>query len=303
MPSTSTSSSKSSQTVCCENIPFTTNRNDINLSLLTKSPKVIDFFQNMNEIGHFIPISFQVTDADWFCKPGAETPYNLGFWKGKLEATNAITGKKVISNICNNRGGCVACLFIVTCYMDGKTETLIPLTVQDRLPSGRECEELIAGMKDEETGRLKLGKLAKEIQEEMPICEISETDPDIINLGYIFPSPGWSDEYIELWCKEIEIDYGTYCHLKTGTFGEGDHESIKVKFYDYNEDFKTLVVPNIKDCKLLSALYKYEALKKTNESKLTMVELLYATILLGTIALFILTVFNGLKIVMTIYTL
>lgn len=290
-----TSTSKSGNTVCCENIPFTTNRNDINLSLLTKSPKVIDFFKNMNEIGHFVPMSFHVTDADWFCKPGAETHLNLGFWKGKLEALNAVTGKKVISNICNNRGGCVACLFIVTCYMDGKTETLIPLTVQDRLPSGRECEELIAGMKDEETGRLKLGKLAKEIQEEMPICEISEDDPDIISLGYIFPSPGWSDEYIELWCKEIEIDYGTYCHLKTGTFGEGDHECIKVKFYDYNEDFKTFVVPNIKDCKLLSALYKYEALKKSKSNTFLLAELLYKITVLIAIVLFIYSLHDAIQ--------
>lgn len=251
------------------NIPLTlaTNKTNIDLNILAKSLKVVDFFKNMTEKKHFNPISFEVTDADWFCKPGLETPGNLGFWKGKLEAVNLQTGKLVASNICNNRGGCVACLFIVHCVINGKQKTLIPVTVQDRLPSGGECEELMAGMKDEETGRLKLGKLAKEVQEEMPICKIAEDDTNLIHLGTIFTSPGWSDEYIELWCKEIDVPLETYNYLLSNTFGEGDHEVIKVRFYEYDQDFNDHVVPTLTDCKLLSALYKYEALKRKQGAK------------------------------------
>jgi hypothetical protein len=155
----------------------------------------------------------------------------------------------------------------VTCVIDGEKRKMIPVVVQDRLPSGGECEEIVAGMKDNETGRLKTGKLASEVTEELPICDITEDDPELIYLGEIFPSPGWSDECIELWAKELEITEKKYNFLREGTFGEGDHEVIKVKFYEYNEEFKEDVVPRLNDAKLLSALYKYESYLEIKERK------------------------------------
>jgi hypothetical protein len=223
-----------------------------NLGNLVKAPKFQHFIDNMIENNHFSPASFDVTDIDLFGS-------SVGFYKGKLEAYNIKNGKVVQSNIWNNRGGCTACLFIVTCVIDGEEKKLIPVVVQDRLPSGAECEEIVAGMKDNETGRLKTGKLATEVTEELPICEISANDPDLIYLGEVLPSPGWSDESIELWAKELEITEEKFNFLREGTFGEGDHEVIKVKFYDYNNEFKEKVVPRLTDVKLLSALYKYES--------------------------------------------
>ena len=231
-----------------------------NLGTLVLAPKFQEFIDNMNEVGHFSAVSFNVTDIDMFGK-------NVGFYKGKLEAYNVLDGRAVQSNICNNRGGCTSCLFIVTCVIDGVMKKLIPLVVQDRLPSGGECEEIVAGMKDNETGRLKTGKLASEVTEELPICEIAEGDVDLIYLGEMYPSPGWSDDKIELWAKELDITLEKYKFLREGTFGEGDHEVIKVKFYDYNEDFKEEIVPKLTDAKLLSALYKYESYLETKEKK------------------------------------
>ena len=229
-----------------------------NLGTLVKTPKFKEFIDNMSDIGHFSAVSFNVTDIDLFGS-------NVGFYKGKLEAYNIKTGRAVQSNICNNRGGCTSCLFIVTCVIGGEKRKMIPVVVQDRLPSGGECEEIVAGMKDNETGKLKTGKLASEVTEELPICDITEDDPELIYLGEIFPSPGWSDECIELWAKELEITEKKYNFLREGTFGEGDHEVIKVKFYEYNEEFKEDVVPRLNDCKLLSALYKYESYLETRE--------------------------------------
>jgi hypothetical protein len=231
-----------------------------NLGTLVKAPKFKEFIDNMKEIGHFSAVTFNVTDIDLFGS-------SVGFYKGKLEAYNTKTGKAVQSNICNNRGGCTSCLFIVTCVIDGEKRKMIPVVVQDRLPSGGECEEIVAGMKDNETGRLKTGKLASEVTEELPICDITEDDPELIYLGEIFPSPGWSDECIELWAKELEITEKKYNFLREGTFGEGDHEVIKVKFYEYNEEFKEDVVPRLNDAKLLSALYKYESYLEIKERK------------------------------------
>ena len=231
-----------------------------NLEALVNAPKFHEFIDNMNEVGHFSPVTFNVTDIDLFGK-------SVGFYKGKLEAYNVSNGRAIQSNICNNRGGCTSCLFIVTCVINGVEKKLIPVVVQDRLPSGGECEELVAGMKDNETGRLKTGKLAREVMEELPICEINENDPELIYLGEIFPSPGWSDERIELWGKEVEITEEKFNFLREGTFGEGEHEVIKVKFYEYNKDFKETVVPRLNDCKLLSALYKYECYLDVKKKK------------------------------------
>ena len=229
-----------------------------NLGTLVKAPKFQEFIDNMKEAGHFMAVTFNVTDLDLFGS-------SVGFYKGKLEAYNIKTGRAVQSNICNNRGGCTSCLFIVTCVIDGEKRKMIPVVVQDRLPSGGECEEIVAGMLDNETGLLKTGKLASEVTEELPICDITEDDPDLIYLGEILPSPGWSDEYVELWAKELEITEKKFNFLREGTFGEGDHEVIKVKFYEYDEEFKEEVVPRLNDAKLLSALYKYESYLETKE--------------------------------------
>jgi len=233
---------------------WTTNsRIQPNLKSLVDSPK----FKHWVDTTEFNLVSFEVTDMDFF---GAPVPEKLAFYKGKAEAYNK-KGVKVISNICNNRGGCTACLIVVTAVIDGVVKKLIPVVIQDRLPSGGQREEIVAGMKDTVTGQLK-GPIINEILQELPIGEISENDDRIISLGKpIWPSPGWSDETIDLWALDIDITEEKYNYLKTGTFGEGAHEVIKIKFYDYNEFPEVLL--RIGDVKAECAFSRYELLQKT----------------------------------------
>jgi len=225
-----------------------------NLETLIKAPKFMNWIDKIIEAGEFKATAFEVTDMDFF---GPPTPEKLAFYKGKLEATNK-KGVKVASNICNNRGGCTAILIVVTAKIEKKQKKLIAMVQQDRLPSGGQRIECVAGMKDLVTGSVK-GPVIKEILEELPIDDIKEDDPRIISLGKIWPSPGWSDEEIDLWAGEFEIDEEKYNYLKAGTFGEGAHEVIKVHFYEY-EKFPD-VLREIGDVKSECAFWRFKVLK------------------------------------------
>jgi len=225
-----------------------------NLEALTKAPKFMNWIDKIIEGDEFKPTAFEVTDMDFF---GPPTPEKLAFYKGKLEATNK-KGVKVASNICNNRGGCTAILIVVTAKIGKKNKKLVAMVEQDRLPSGGQRIECVAGMKDLVTGSVK-GPVVKEILEELPIDDIKEDDPRIIPLGSIWPSPGWSDETIDLWAGEFEIDEEKYNYLKAGTFGEGAHEVIKVHFYEY--DTFPEVLQKIGDVKSECAFWRFKRVK------------------------------------------
>jgi len=225
-----------------------------NLESLIKAPKFMNWIDKIIEEGEFKITSFEVTDMDFF---GPPTPEKLAFYKGKLEATNK-KGIKVASNICNNRGGCTAILIIVTATIGKKNKKLVAMVEQDRLPSGGQRIECVAGMKDLVTGSVK-GPIIKEILEELPIDDIKEDDPRIISLGSIWPSPGWSDETIDLWAGEFDIDEEKYNYLKAGIFGEGAHEVIKVHFYEY--DTFPEVLREIGDVKSECAFWRFKMIK------------------------------------------
>ena len=192
----------------------------------------MNWIDKIIEAGEFKITAFEVTDMDFF---GPPTPEKLAFYKGKLEATNK-KGVKVASNICNNRGGCTAILIVVTAKIKKQYKKLVAMVEQDRLPSGGQRIECVAGMKDLVTGSVK-APVIQEILQELPIDDIKEDDPRIFTLGKIWPSPGWSDEEIDLWAGEFDIDEEKYNYLKAGTFGEGAHEVIKVHFYEYDYQF------------------------------------------------------------------
>ena len=228
------------------------------LCVLAKTPKFTHWIDQIIKENIFTVASYEVTDIDFF---GQQVPEKLAFYKGKAEAYNKL-GVKVASNICNNRGGCAACLIVVNAIINGQEKKLIPVVIQDRLASGGQREEIVAGMKDGVTGQLK-GPIINEILQELPIDEISENDPRIILLGnHIWPSPGWSDETIDLWAIDVTITEDKYNYLKTGTFGEGAHEVIKIKFYNY-EDFSEALL-TIGDVKAECAFRRYELLKSAN---------------------------------------
>ena len=225
-----------------------------NLEALIKAPKFMNWIDKIIEEGEFKVTAFEVTDIDFF---GPPTPEKLAFYKGKLEATNK-KGVKVASNICNNRGGCTAILIVVAAKIGKQYKKLVAMVEQDRLPSGGQRIECVAGMKDLVTGSVK-GPIVKEILEELPIDDIKENDPRIFSLGKIWPSPGWSDEEIDLWAGEFDIDEEKYNYLKAGTFGEGAHEVIKVHFYEYNKFPE--VLQKIGDVKAECAFWRFKVLK------------------------------------------
>ena len=80
----------------------------------------------------------------------------------------------------------------------------------------------------------------------------------LFTLGKIWPSPGWSDEEIDLWAGEFDIDEEKYNYLKAGTFGEGAHEVIKVHFYEY--DSFPEVLREIGDVKSECAFWRFKRL-------------------------------------------
>lgn len=225
-----------------------------NLESLIKAPKFMNWIDKIIEAGEFKITAFEVTDMDFF---GPPTPEKLAFYKGKLEATNK-KGVKVASNICNNRGGCTAILIVVTAKIKTQYKKLVAMVEQDRLPSGGQRIECVAGMKDLVTGSVK-GPIVQEILQELPIDDIKEDDSRIFSLGKIWPSPGWSDEEIDLWAGEFDIDEEKYNYLKAGTFGEGAHEVIKVHFYDY--DSFPEVLQKIGDVKSECAFWRFKRLK------------------------------------------
>jgi len=225
-----------------------------NLEALVNAPKFMNWIDKIIEAGEFKVTSFEVTDMDFF---GPPVPEKLAFYKGKLEATNK-KGVKVTSNICNNRGGCTAILIVVSAKIKKKYKKLVAMVEQDRLPSGGQRIECVAGMKDLVTGSVK-GPIIKEILEELPIDDIKEDDPRIFLLGKIWPSPVWSDEEIDLWAGEFEIDEEKYNYLKGGTFGEGAHEVIKVHFYEYDKFPE--VLEEIGDVKSECAFWRFKRLK------------------------------------------
>lgn len=225
-----------------------------NLEALINAPKFMNWIDKIIKENEFQITAFEVTDMDFFGPPVAE---KLAFYKGKLEATNK-KGLKVASNICNNRGGCTAILIVVSAKIGETQQKLVAMVEQDRLPSGGQRIECVAGMKDLVTGSVK-GPVIKEILEELPIDDIKEDDSRIISLGKIWPSPGWSDEEIDLWAGEFEIDEEKYNYLKAGTFGEGAHEVIKVHFYEY-DNFPE-ILQKIGDVKSECAFWRFKVLK------------------------------------------
>jgi hypothetical protein len=225
-----------------------------NLESLINAPKFMNWIDKIIEEGEFKVTAFEVTDMDFF---GPPTPEKLAFYKGKLEATNK-KGVKVASNICNNRGGCTAILIVVATKIGKQYKKLVAMVEQDRLPSGGQRIECVAGMKDLVTGSVK-GPIVKEILEELPIDDIKENDPRIFSLGKIWPSPGWSDEEIDLWAGEFDIDEEKYNYLKAGTFGEGAHEVIKVHFYEYDKFPE--VLQRIGDVKSECAFWRFKVFK------------------------------------------
>ena len=167
----------------------------------------------------------KITDVDFF---GKIEPDRLGFVKLKAEAFNAHTNAP-ISSIAFIRGDSVSILIIVSIEETDKKYVL--MCEQIRFPVGRRMVEACAGMVDESTGNI-IGVVFKEVAEETGFI-INKDDPLLLSHGIIYPSPGACDEAIHLYSWNTIISEKEFEEKNQKIFGEGEHESIKLRFYDY----------------------------------------------------------------------
>jgi hypothetical protein len=170
----------------------------------------MNWIDKIIEEGEFKVTAFEVTDMDFF---GPPIPEKLAFYKGKLEATNK-KGVKVASNMCNNRGGCTAILIVVTAKIKKQYKKLVAMVEQDRLPSGGQRIECVAGMKDLVTGTVK-GPIVEEILQELPIDDIKQDDvyKDDTNLIFLASTSAYIPRGT---ITEMNIDEKKYPYLKIG---------------------------------------------------------------------------------------
>jgi hypothetical protein len=175
--------------------------------------------------------SFTVTDVNFF---GPASPERLGFLKGFAEVYEMDNVTPIPSNIVYIRGQSEACLVIVT--IDSEVVTCskkVVMVEQLRVPSGGRRIEAVAGMMDASTGAFK-GPILTELEQEMGLV-IKENDPNLQLLpGMSWPSPGGCDEKIREWVYTGTISEEKYLEMITKEYGEGSHEKIKLRFYDFD---------------------------------------------------------------------
>lgn len=105
------------------------------------------------------------------------------------------------------------------------------------------------------------GKLEKgENPKEAAIRELAEETGyianNIIDLGSIYPSVGYTDEIIYLYAVT---------DVTLGTTNLDEDEVIGVEFFSLDEIHNMISENIIRDSKTICAIYKYELLKKVNE--------------------------------------
>ncbi len=225
------------------------------MDALIVAPKFVNWLQNILCRRELLVHTVTVTDVDWFAaKPD---PVKLGFVKCVLTgATDAVTGKKVMSNIVFIRGNSVAVLIIVTVL--GKTPATdakyVLLCEQMRAPFGKRVKEICAGMTDAEGNILSV--VLKEVKEETGI-NVQNVN-QLITLGTIMPSPGACDELIYLYAYETVMSQLEFEEKQSRLYGNTDEqEEIKLQFVKINE-YENNVLEEIADVKGECAFRRYK---------------------------------------------
>ncbi len=224
------------------------------MDALIVAPKFVNWLQNILCRRELLVSSITVTDVDWFAaKPD---PVKLGFVKCALTgATDAITGKKVMSNIVFIRGNSVAVLIIVTVLgkTSSKDKKYILLCDQMRAPFGKRVKEICAGMTDAEGNILSV--VLKEVKEETGI-NIQNVN-ELLSLGTIMPSPGACDELIYLYAYETVMSQPEFEEKQSRLYGNADeNEEIKLQFVEINE-YENNILEEIGDVKGECAFRRY----------------------------------------------
>jgi ADP-sugar diphosphatase len=239
------------------------------LETVNNSPKYRFWVDQFKEQNQLVMKRFVLTDVPNFFGP--KTPERLGFFKGYGEVYDAATKEVIPSNIAFCRGECDACLVVARVKLVNEQgiiteKKMIPLVEQARFASGGYRVEAMAGMRDERTGSLK-GPIVTEMEQEFGI-KISEDDPRLKRLpgSKSWPSPGGCDEAIYHWYFEMDIDEAKYHEMCTRTYGEGDHEKIRIRFFDWDTIDETL--NEIGDYKASDMVRRYRYCKRKEEEEM-----------------------------------
>lgn len=140
-------------------------------------------------------------------------------------------GKKTFREVVRHSGGIVILAF---------KEDKILLVKQFRYPMKEVMYELPAGKL--EFGEDPFFAAKRELEEETGYCANKWTD-----LGFVYTSPGYSDE--KLYLYKAEDLYYTQCHPDDG-------EIIQAFEFDYKEVLKMVARGEINDAKTLCALFR-----------------------------------------------
>ncbi|KAJ9655037.1 hypothetical protein H2201_008889 [Coniosporium apollinis] len=206
--------------------------------------------------------SITIQSVDWF------GPTRIGFVKLVAKITNE-EGKE-LPGIAFLRGGSVAILMILR-PKDSRSERLVVMTEQPRIPAGSLCfREIPAGMLDD--AKTFKGAAASEIEEEtgfrLPSSELIDLTwlalkhsqiPEKNLQNAMYPSPGGSDEYIPIFLWEKELDRQEIEDLRgklTGKRMKG--EMITLRVCDYEDLWRE----GARDAKTLAAWALYEGLNR-----------------------------------------
>lgn len=149
-------------------------------------------------------------------------------YKDKIELP---TGKESLREVVKHSGGVVIL---------AKKEDKILLVKQFRYPMKEILYELPAGKL--EIGEDPFEAAKRELEEETGYCANKWT-----NLGYVYTSPGYSDEKLYLYEAE-DLEF-THCHPDEG-------EIIQAFEYNYDDVLKMIDNGEINDAKTLCALMR-----------------------------------------------
>ncbi|KAK7389296.1 hypothetical protein VNO78_24167 [Psophocarpus tetragonolobus] len=182
----------------------------------------------------------------------------IGFLKFKADIFDKQTGK-MVPGIVFARGPAVAVLIL----LEAEGETYAVLTEQARVPTGRMCLELPAGMLDDDKGDF-VGTAVREVEEEIGIKLNVE---DLVDLTAfldsatgcrVIPSGGGCDEEISIFLYRGRVEKEIITQLQGKETGLREHgELIKVRVVPYKKLWRTTA-----DCNVLVAVALLEMATK-----------------------------------------
>lgn len=161
----------------------------------------------------------------------------------ELQDVEMANGKKAFREIIRHRGA----VAVLARRPDGK----FVLVRQFRKPVEREMLEVVAG--NREKGEDPELCARRELQEETGYEAAS-----LVPLGYIFPSPGYVDERIDLFYAETKPE--------AGVVSPDEDEHLDVVLLDRNEIVEKIRGNEINDSKTLAAWTQYATIMKADES-------------------------------------